>query len=211
METIVDILHFFNEIVIEFDILAWIFEYLLANFSEFELSFNFLQNITYHKLNPFRYDVQIVVFVELVPRIEDVVDCLNVFGGITYLFINDLGFIKQQLVIDVDVFSSQVESVPPEVVQLVHVDAVYLIAYYLKLPVSLTIWLATYESSYSFDLFGLFEKVPLQAKFLDQVCKEHFTCDLMLPFDIFGLSVVPFDGDFCYDGAVKSVTIWAMA
>jgi len=133
----------------------------------------------------------------------------SILGGIADLFFDYLGLLEQQVMVDIDIFSSQVESVPPEVIQLVHVDSVYLIAYQLKLPVPDPIFLTPYQGPHSLD-FLLIGKMLLQPTFLDQVGEQHLTCDFMLPFRILLVPFFVFCGYFCDNVFVKSVAIGAM-
>ena len=85
---------------------------------------------------------------------EDVVDCLSVFSRIAYLVLDDSCFIHQQIMIDVNMFRSQVEGVSSKVVQFVHVYAIFAIAYDVVLPWTKAVWIFPVDQGFhSEDLF----------------------------------------------------------
>jgi hypothetical protein len=95
LKVVVNILHLFDDIIIELDVLARILEYLLTDLSKFELPLDLLQNIADHELNTFGNYVQIVVFVQLVAGIKDVLDSFYILRGITNLLVDYLSLIKK--------------------------------------------------------------------------------------------------------------------
>ena len=95
LKIIVNILHFFDDIIVEFDILARILEYSFAALPEFELSLDLLQDIANHELNPLGNNVKVVIFVKFIERIKDVMDSFYILSWITYLIFNNLSLIEK--------------------------------------------------------------------------------------------------------------------
>lgn len=112
--------------------------------------------------------------------------------------------------VDINVFCAQVKGISSEVIQLVYVNPVDFVAYYLKLPVSSPVRLSSDESSYPLDILRFILKVLIQAFLLYQMSEKYFACYLMLPFDCFFLSFVSLDRNFFYNVAIKSMAIRAM-
>ena len=81
--------------------------------------------------------IVVVAFIELVSRMKDTVDDLDIFRRIAYLIIDYPGLVHQQVMINKNILCSQIKCVSSEVVQLVDIDSIYLVADQLKLPQSL--------------------------------------------------------------------------
>ena len=162
-DLVVDVLHLFQNAVGEPDVLSGVLEHSLADAPEVVLGVDFRENVADHQLDALGDEVEIVVLVQFVPAVEDVVNALHVLRRVADLRLetaplprlHDPRLVHQQVVVDVDVFGAQVEGVPPEVVQLVHVDPVLLVANQLKLPVPHPVFLPADQSPYPPHLLRL--------------------------------------------------------
>lgn len=102
---------------------------------------------------------------------------LDVFGRIANLSADDSCLFHQQLVIDVNIFGSQMESVSPEIVKFVHIDAVSFVADDLKLPLSFSCLFSMDQIDDSFNhpfsLLGL--KAVFYGLFFHHVFEDPLT------------------------------------
>lgn len=132
-----DILYLIEDAVGQPDVparVSFLLEHLLADLSELEFGADFLEDIAYHEFDAFADEVEVVVFVEFVAAVEDAVDCLHVLSRVADLVSNDSGLVHQQIVVDEDPCSPQIEGISPEIVQFVNVNSVAFVADELELP-----------------------------------------------------------------------------
>lgn len=150
----------------------------------FELKdvFDKVEGITDHELNPFWPAVMIVGFVEFKTGVEYFIDCLNVLSRVTDSLLDDSGFVHQKLLIDVYSLRSQIVSISPEVIQLVHINACLFVRDKFELPYSLlSFWTTVYKLYDSFDLL-LWNRAWDEVIVFNNVSEQDLTCFFMLPF-----------------------------
>lgn len=111
------------------------------------------EGIAQHQLDGMGYPVQVIVLEEFVPGLVHIQNllCVSIVVeqmGLTLCVLEDLGVLLEQIHFDEDVLHPQVERIPPNIVQLVHVQPVDLIVDELEFPQSL---LAPWSSRYQID------------------------------------------------------------
>lgn len=134
---------------------------------------------------------------------------LDVFGRIANLSADDSCLFHQQLVIYVNIFGPQMESVSPKIVKFVHIDAVSFVADDLKLPLSFSCLFSMDQIDDSFNhpfsLLGL--KAVFYGLFFHHVFEDPLTSYFVWPLLDF-LWTVDLYG-FNYP-AIKSMTVGSM-
>ena len=113
---LVNIFNFLKDIVCQLDISFWIFKHFFTYSSEVELNADFLKNIADHELDSFAYQIEVIIFVEFVPTVEDIIDCFHIFCWVAYLIIYDSCLVHQQLMIHKNVLCSQMKGISSKIV-----------------------------------------------------------------------------------------------
>lgn len=68
---------------------------------------------------------------KLVPRLEDIIDSIDIFGGVANLIIDYSGFIHEKFVLNIYLFCSQIEGVSSNGFEEIDIYTVLLVVYEL--------------------------------------------------------------------------------
>lgn len=86
------ILNPLQDAISQANILSGILKYFLTNLLKIKPNPNLLQNVTNHELHTLTDQIEIIIFIQFVPTMEYIVNCLRIFCWITDLIFNYSGF-----------------------------------------------------------------------------------------------------------------------
>lgn len=89
LDSLVDIFHLIDDAVIETNVVIGRCEEFFAGFAETKIATRELEDIADHHFDCFANYVEVVQLVQFVPRMEDVVDCLDILGRVADLPVHD--------------------------------------------------------------------------------------------------------------------------